>query len=1322
MLRGLLKGRLGKHTRFGLRDTEAIDRNNATRVGHRIRKQSQMVVVHRLLREDLVELLEQRKTRRLNSEDIHDLVNVVRSAAGVIDTRENRKLLEIGTLHIQYLERLTDLATHATIADQLIFDFAEIETTHARISGHDHLQKSLLDATTNGLNADLIGRQELEANRQFTLGIDEGAGNLHLLRKLGSQLLRLQTSLNLRHVQHTATNELRGIQLHTNHPRTANTVGLHREPLLVLQDFTILLQDRLARSHRILVDPHGLRDFTERRLLDLAHLVNGSLLRVLDVRLQLQSIARALRVLGGIQEFLNTRDTRRRIRLGRTCRVEGIERKLSGGLTDGLCGKCTDHLAGMNLSLDVAEANVTEEFRKEHLGQTMNHDGLLRSQVEAKESMEQAIARELVLELGELRNHLRRREIRLGGLRVAVLLKESRHMNGSQNHIITLLATERTPHDHFAILEDFLQEIRRLRHGLRELGIDVLGRECELLVELLQGHRDRRIRLLLNGSRLNTVLTLGNLHDRSTDRTNRAVLRDMEILHGLDQATLNVTGIRRLDSRINETFTTCLCMEEELRGHETAHEAVLNKPTTLQTIIKLGEVRKRTLLKRLLNATTLNQLLTEQSHHLLHVETTALGTRLNHLHNAVVLGKLRVHVLRDLIGHRLHQRVDLVFELFAIRTTRIIAELSGMNALEKLVDLATRFRNGFIDELISGNIRHEVTRTDREARLQVVLRDNRLHVVDELGGCLGVHVIEDGVNRRRGCTLLERTLDELTVFHDGTRSLEAHERECHGDELGTRELTLRNRTTNASQDIESDVLGNDDVGLRDAIGARHRILEELDDGRVGTRANDLANHARELTKLRSSRDALRDVHVHLVTVEVRILRTRRRNVEAERRLRKHTHAVSFHGSLVERRLAVEEHDVAVDEVTMNDVTLAKLNVLRIDLAKIHGAIFLGELDGLGTRMLLGTIANLLHEAFAILQCDTLGEREIRRNLRRNTEFIQLNVGIGRDHRTSREVDTLTHEVATNTTLLGTHAGLEGTERATRTLDGRVETLDIVIHLRRHILLKEHRALRENIGRLTLVHLVTQTVVGANDHEQLVRQVILHTLVVVHDDRWTDAKRRHCEDRADHPVRASKLRIESELTALLIRQALEGTQNDLRLERNGFTLLAFSLKSTCRTIDLGDVLEDLGLALGTETGLGANLRVAWQNFAAVQADLIGELVNHVLELNELHRSCHTNVTEMPGALQIRVAARRADLSILGGTKARIKDAARNRLISLVVFVCGDLDDTLLENIVGAPDAELDADDLVAHLTAVLFLSFRRFVFAASARTGEFPNRS
>ncbi len=708
VLGSLLKGRLRKHTRLRLRDAEAVHGHDPSRIGHRVCKEREVMLVHGLLREDLVELLEERQARGLNSEDVHNLVNVVRGRAGGVHAREHRKLLEIGTLHIQHLERLADLATHAAIAHKLVLDLAKLETPDVGISGDHHLQKAFLHAATDGLNADLVRRKELEANRQVTLGVDQRTGDLDLLREFGRQLLRLQSRLNERHIQDTTADKLGGIQLHTNDPRTTHTIRLHREPFVVLEDFAVLLQNGLTWSHRILVDPHRLRNLTQGRLLDFTHLVDGRLLRMLEGGFELQGVAWALRVLGGIQQLLNTRDTRRRIGLSRTRRVEGVERELRRGLTNGLCRKRADHLPRMNLGLDVAEPNVAHELLKEHLGHAMHDNGLLGSQVEPKQRMEQTVPRELGLELGELGDHIGGREIGLRGLRVAVLLNEARDVHWRQDHVIALLATEGTAHDHVAVLHDFVQEIRRLRHGLRKLGVDVVGGQRELLVELLQRHRDRGLGLLLDGRGLDAILALGHLHHGTADRAHGAVLGHVEVLHGLDQSALDVARVRRLDGRINETLTACLRVEEELRGHQTTHEAILNEPTALQTIIKLGEVRKRAFLKRLLNTAPLNQLLTEQGHHLLHVQTTALGSRLDHLHNAVVLGKLGVHVLGNFVRHRFHQRIDLVLELLAIRTTRVVTELACVNALQKLVNLATRIGDGLIYELVGLEIGHEI--------------------------------------------------------------------------------------------------------------------------------------------------------------------------------------------------------------------------------------------------------------------------------------------------------------------------------------------------------------------------------------------------------------------------------------------------------------------------------------------------------------------------------------------------------------------------------------------------------------------------------------
>ena len=64
---------------------------------------------------------------------------------------------------------------------------------------------------------------------------------------------------------------------------------------------------------------------------------------------------------------------------------------------------------------------------------------------------------------------------------------------------------------------------------------------------------------------------------------------------------------------------------------------------------------------------------------------------------------------------------------------------------------------------------------------------------------------------------------------------------------------------------------------------------------------------------------LRQVQVHLVAVKVGVVRRAHALVEAERAAGQHARAVAHDGHLVQRRLPVEEHDVAVHQVPLDDV-------------------------------------------------------------------------------------------------------------------------------------------------------------------------------------------------------------------------------------------------------------------------------------------------------------------------------------------------------------------------------------------------------------------
>jgi hypothetical protein len=97
------------------------------------------------------------------------------------------------------------------------------------------------------------------------------------------------------------------------------------------------------------------------------------------------------------------------------------------------------------------------------------------------------------------------------------------------------------------------------------------------------------------------------------------------------------------------------------------------------------------------------------------------------------------------------------------------------------------------------------------------------------------------------------------------------------------------------------------------------------------------------------------------------------------------------------------------------------------------------------------------------------------------------------------------------------------------------------------------------------------------------------------------------------------------------------------------------------------------------------------------------------LNEVDWTSQPNVTKVSRTFLVRLATGWAYLPVLNDSKSRIKDAAWNGLVSLVVLVGYDIDYALLKDFLRAPDAELDADDLVTHACVLLSLDSKRFIF-------------
>ena len=269
-----------------------------------------------------------------------------------------------------------------------------------------------------------------------------------------------------------------------------------------------------------------------------------------------------------------------------------------------------------------------------------------------------------------------------------------------------------------------------------------------------------------------------------------------------------------------------------------------------------------------------------------------------------------------------------------------------------------------------------------------------------------------------------------------------------------------------------------------------------------------------------------------------------------------------------------------------------------------------------------------------------------------------------------------------------------------------------------------------VAGLTAVDLLAQLLVAAHDVDEFVREVVVHALVVVHDDGRADGEWGHGEHGAHHPRGATVLRVEPENADGCVGEALEAAEDHLGLEwhelggRGGGTGL-LPLQRADGALDFYDLVEHLGLADGAGDGLLAvlgrlhdcgdgilahcreavhagefGLEVAQLGSAAgvgrddvqrraVQANRVQHLDRELEELVEVYGARKGDVTKVTLALEVCVLAGGADLAGLDDAETGVKDAAGDGVAPLVGLVGDDLDDRTPQDFLGRRDAKLHA---------------------------------
>ena len=159
------------------------------------------------------------------------------------------------------------------------------------------------------------------------------------------------------------------------------------------------------------------------------------------------------------------------------------------------------------------------------------------------------------------------------------------------------------------------------------------------------------------------------------------------------------------------------------------------------------------------------------------------------------------------------------------------------------------------------------------------------------------------------------------------------------------------------------------------------------------------------------------MHVHLVAVKVGVVRGRHRQIQPECRVGKHLHSVTHEGHLVQRGLSIENNVVVVAQVTLYHVARLQISISGFLQGTNVEVLTIGSVDELSPRPGVRSIVHESSHLLDVLSGDGLRHSQFKCNLERDTELVELQNGVGSDDRAGRELNTLSHQVSTETSFL-----------------------------------------------------------------------------------------------------------------------------------------------------------------------------------------------------------------------------------------------------------------------------------------------------------------
>jgi len=130
---------------------------------------------------------------------------------------------------------------------------------------------------------------------------------------------------------------------------------------------------------------------------------------------------------------------------------------------------------------------------------------------------------------------------------------------------------------------------------------------------------------------------------------------------------------------------------------------------------------------------------------------------------------------------------------------------------------------------------------------------------------------------------------------------------------------------------------------------------------------------------------------------------------------------------VERRLAVEDHVVSISDVSLNFVANLDMSVRPVLEESEVDLLLVMPDDVLGAGPVLRTILDQSLHLVIIRVSDCLGKGEIGGNLIGDTKLIELEAGIWSDDGSRGEVNSLSHQVASQSSFLSLESRSESSQ-------------------------------------------------------------------------------------------------------------------------------------------------------------------------------------------------------------------------------------------------------------------------------------------------------